>query len=407
MARNLDPGAAAEKDKTATSPAVILRIDFPAPHGQKHYSDRETSIPGVDVEARIVECGAIASDLAAGRRPAAADARIALRDEDGVLRGIVEDVEFQSASATLFQHFEGLPGSAMTPLLSGVVSGPVAYREAGAVLEFDLTDVSRKWAVDVGRTADRAVFPNVAAGDEGRMLPIVYGRVKRARAVAARAGRRGRLLAPATPEDMVLYVTGFEDLPDGTPLSLEIDSERLTGVIAGTVLGVTSRGGGVLANGTTTHETGRQNAIRDENLAGSDNEYVGYALKVFVTGTYDLNDIPYEYRYGGASRLFNAPVCGYEYRPITRFDASTGTVEYWPPFTVEGTRNEAGALQVVGVGHAKLIHLGADYEITTVPGYHPAGALVREVVAGGWTYILNDAPSLRVDAVYLFGKSAP
>ena len=69
-----------------------------------------------------------------------------------------------------------------------------------------------------------------------------------------------------------------------------------------------------------------------------------------------------------------------------------------------GTRSESPALIVYGTGHVKVIPVGAAYEITTLAAFHCAGDRVRETVEGGWTYILNDAPSVRVDAVYLFGK---
>jgi len=404
MARPLDPFVAAEKEKPATSPALVLRIDFPAPVGARWYSDRELQVEGLEVEPRIASCSPISQDLAAGRRPAVADARLELRDEDGALRAIFASVEPQGARATIYQHFEGLPGQSMTPLLGGVIAPPVLFREAGSVVGFDITDVSRRWAVQVGRRADRASLPGLPPEEEGRLLPIVFGRAKRVRALCARAGRRGRLLSDCGPTSTTLYLQGFEDLPAGTPLTIEIGRERIAGTISGAVFQVSQRGGGTIASGVTTHDTGRQSAIRDAALAGADNEYVGYCLKVFVPGTYQAGDIPYEYRYGGSAQLRDPAPSGYEYRPIARFDASTGTIEYWPPFTVEGTRSETPELHVSGLGRAKLIRAGTPYEITTLPAFHRAGDLVREVVAGGWAYILNDAPSVRVDAIYLYGR---
>ncbi|MHC4253909.1 MAG: hypothetical protein ACYS9X_32750, partial [Planctomycetota bacterium] len=363
MARTLDADAAAEKDKNATAPAVILKIDFPGPVGTKYYSDRAITVPGLQVESRIVDCGRIRLDLAAGRRPSVDDARIALRDEDGALRSILEPVEIQGSSATIYQHFDGLGSSTMTPLLAGVAAGDVEYREDEGVLAFDVTDISRKWAVDIGRAADTGDFPNMDPRDRGRMLPVVFGRMKHSRAVCVRSGRRGKLLRDCDCDDATLYISGFEDLPDGTSLTIEIGRERITGTISGTAFSVTSRGGGTIASGTTTHATGRQSSIRDSGLGGVDNEYVGYCLKIWITGTYGPSDIPYEYRLGGAVRLFNPPTAGYEYRLIRRFDASTGTIEYWPPFTVEGTRSETPALTLMGVGHAKLVSAGTAYTI--------------------------------------------
>ena len=68
MARTLDPEAAAEKDKQATAPAVCLRLDLPSPAGTRYYSDRSLSVPGLDIDPRIVEAGRISRDLAAGKR---------------------------------------------------------------------------------------------------------------------------------------------------------------------------------------------------------------------------------------------------------------------------------------------------------------------------------------------------
>ena len=101
MARTLDPAADSEKDALSTSPAVIVRVDLPGPVGTKYYSDRTVAIAGLTVEARIVECGAIASDLAAGRRPAVTDCRLVLRDDDDALGAISDQVEFQGSAATV------------------------------------------------------------------------------------------------------------------------------------------------------------------------------------------------------------------------------------------------------------------------------------------------------------------
>jgi hypothetical protein len=404
MPRTLDPAAAAETLKNATAPVVVLRLDLAAPVGTKWYSDRALTVAGLTIEPRIASAGRILDELAAGRRPSVTDATFELRDDDGEIRSALEAVELQGASATVYQHFEGLTAATMTPLLEGVASGWVEYREADCVVRFDVTDCSRKWAVDVGHAADRDAFPNIEPRDEGRMLPIVFGSVRRARAACVRTGRRGTLLRDCGDGDSTLYVSGFESLEGGTALTLEIGRERVTGTVDGTRFTVTQRGGGTVASGTTTHDTGRLSSIRDTGLGGVDNEYVGLCLKVWITGALQEGDVPFEYLIGTGSLLSNPATSGWEYRLIRRFDASTGTIEYWPPFTVEGTRSETPALTVYGAGQAKLVHAGTHYEITTVPAPHRAGDRVREVVPGGWTYILNDAPSVRVATVYLYGR---
>jgi len=404
MPRTLDPTASAEKDKAATAPAIVLRLELPSPAGTLWYSDRELEVPGLTIEPRIVTAGRIAEELAAGRRPAVTRARFELGDEDGSLRSTLSGVEIQGARATVYQHFEGLASSTMTPVLAGVASGPVEYLEGECTVGFDVADMSRKWAVDVGRAADRETFPDVDPRDEGRMLPVVFGRVRRARAACVRSGVRGTLLRDCAPGDTTLYVSGFESLEAGSALALEIGRERLTGTIDGTRFTATQRGGGMIASGTTTHETDRLSAIRDQNLCGVDNEYVGLCLKVWIAGSIEPGDLPYEYLIGTSSQLQNPATSGWEYRLIRRYDASTGTIEYWPPFTVEGTRSETPALTIHGAGHAKLVHAGTHYEITTFPAFHRSGDRVRTVVPGGWVYVLNDAPSVGVDAVYLYGR---
>ena len=86
MPRMLDPAAAAESVKTATAPAVVLRLDLPAPEGTKWYSDRELTVAGLTIEPRIVSAGRILDELAAGRRPSVTDTTFELRDDDGGLR---------------------------------------------------------------------------------------------------------------------------------------------------------------------------------------------------------------------------------------------------------------------------------------------------------------------------------
>lgn len=407
MVRALEPAVSAQKDAPLARPAVLLRLEFPAPSGARWYSDRVIAVQGLEVEPRIVSCGPISWELAAGRPPAVSDARLELRDEDGALRELFAAHDPQRVGATVFLHFEGLDGSTMTPILGGIVASPVGFREAESVLELDVVDASRNWAVQISTRADRATFPRVAPEDESRPIPIVFGRVRRMKALAARCGRVGRLMVDCSPGSDRLYIQGFEELPAGTPLTVEIGRERIEGTISGVVFNVTRRGGGTIKSGVTTHATGRQCAIRDAHLAGFDNEYVGYCLKIFIPGARQPGDIPYTYRYGPSAQLRDPAPSGYEYRLITRFDASSGTLEYWPPFTVEGTRSETPELHVSGIGHVRLIPAGTPYEITTLPSAHRAGEPVREVIEGGWVYILNDAPSVRVDAVYLFGRRVP
>jgi len=322
MPRSLDPAASAEKQKTATAPAVVLRIDLPSPEGTKWYSDREVSVAGLEIEPRIVSAGRIAEELAAGRRPSVTRTRFELRDDDGSLRGVLCDVELQGARATVYRHFEGLAAGTMTPVLAGVASGPVEYREDRCTVGFDVADMSRKWAVDVGHAADGETFPDVDPRDEGRMLPVVFGRVRRARGACVRTGARGTLLRDCTPVDSTLYVSGFESLDPGTALTLEIGRERLTGTVDGTRFTVAQRGGGTIASGTTTHDTDRLSAIRDQNLGGVDNEYVGLCLKVWVSGALESGDVPFEYLIGTASKLRDPAASGWEYRLIQRYDAS-------------------------------------------------------------------------------------
>ena len=92
MPRLLDPAVLAEKDESATSPAVVLRIDFPGPEGTRYCSDRELAVAGLEIEPRIVEAGRISVELSAGRRPSVADARIALGDPDGEVRAALASV---------------------------------------------------------------------------------------------------------------------------------------------------------------------------------------------------------------------------------------------------------------------------------------------------------------------------
>lgn len=405
MPRNLDTSAATQAASKTPSPIIILEINFPAPLSTRYYTSRETTITGLNVEPRLVECGQLQNQLAQGMRIPSNNCHINLRDDDSTLRTILDTTELQGLGAVVYMYFEGLPPSGMTPLLSGVIGGGVKYTEATATLEFDVTDISRKWDMMLGQICSRDSLPNIAPSDEGKMLPIVVGNMKRSKTIQAASSRIGTLLKTCTKDDNTLYISGFEDLPPATPLTIEIGRERITGTISGTMLSVTSRGGGTIASGTVTHSLERQTAMRDSNLTGFDNEYYGYCLLAWISADYLDGDISYDYRYTESTARGEATSYGYEYRVIFRFDASTGTIEYWPPFSVEGTRSDEETPYIItGTGHVKLLRPGDTYLITTIPASHAGGERVTEVIAEGWKYILNDAPSKSVDNVYLYGR---
>ena len=387
--RSLTQGTEDAKSAASAEPIAVLKIEFGGSVGTKYYSDRVLSSP-VTAEARVVDWGGAYSSTALRPAPIVSDVRLRLADHDGVLAGYRSSVAFQGKLATVYQLFAGLGSGDMVPLAKGRVSAPVEWAESSRELTLEITDISTFFDCTVGHAADRETFPEVSDRDEGKTLPLVYGRVRRAPGVHVKCGGRAKLAADIPDADEASFIVDDSSpFPQDQSITVRIGVEHIEGSFSGNTFTVTSRGCEV-ASGTTDSFTDNEHIITDAGLDCADGEYVGHFVKMWVSHAGGLRGSLG--RYGGG---------GWQYRRIVRCEAP-GVLEIYPGFA-PGAGSQPYAVDIfLQVGSVWKPPAGTPFTIATIPSAHEAGEEVRRVL-DGYTYIVNDLPSVAVRKVECYG----
>lgn len=340
------------------APVLALRLDLPG--GTHWYADRDLTAP-VNAEGRIAACSPLKAVFDAMRGGGDAEVEITLRDEDRVLLGLLGSDEFAGCAATLYQHFDPLGESDMTPLLGGLVDTPPRWREADNTLTLTIRGLEAFLAHHrIGEHADRMAFPDVAPEDEGRLLPLVYGRAQRVKAVLVQAGASTELAVPMGYVDMELLVHDAARFPTGT-IRLRIGQEVVEGSFDGNTFTVTERGVGG-DNGTFDPRAGNPSIVNTDLGGEGDHLYAGRYIQAFVGGVLQ-------------TRL----VCG----------SFGGRLHLNEPFLRDGD-----------YAHPEE---DAPFSFVSIRTHHPAGTAVT-LFGETWVYLLNDRPSCDVSHVEGYGR---
>ncbi|MFH0910944.1 MAG: phage tail protein [Planctomycetota bacterium] len=365
--RTLTSAVLAAKDSAAPRPVGVLKIEFGGEVGTKYYADAALAEP-VSAEARVLDWGPLRAALDEGRLSPGSSAHVTLADADHVLRGYLKDPGFAGKRVTILQHFRGLGESDLVPLFAGVAGAAPLWEEALARIALPLADLSVLFQNrPCGTLASRELFPKLRDGDEGKMLPLVYGRPHRVRALLAAGGAETVLARRATASDAALFVKDASRFPAG-PVRLRIGSEEIEGSFSGNAFAVTARACGI-ESGTTAVSSGKYLVLRAASLlAATDNEYAGLFLRLTLGGREQMRHILYSVAATNAL-IVNAPFLGPD-------------------------------------GNAAILGPGVDFEIATVGGVHPAGERVTEVL-DEYVYIAADHPVEAVDAVEGWGIVRP
>jgi len=371
MTRPLTPGTAAEAAATATTPICILEIAFDGAVGTRYYAGRDLgagdgSSP-LDAEGRVAAWGPIARLYSEGTVNPVGDCRITLHDADRTLKGYFDTVGFQGKRVTVYQYFAGLAENDLQPILAGVVSAPVRWREADATCTFDITDLSTRHRKSLGTAVTADDLPFVSRADEGRVVPLVFGSVARSPMICCQGGVVTELVRDCTAEATKLFVNDAGRFPQGETIRIRVDDEVIEGTFGGNAFNVSQRGCDILAASTTTAARDER-SFYDRTLSDTDGTYRGYFLKV------------------------TDPDQNVRYRQILRYSGEEHCLEYFPRILLQD-------------GSEWTIPAGTAYGITSWARSHRTGARVVYHDTS-YTFIVNDAPSKRVRAVEGYGTFA-
>ena len=392
MARTLTGNTTTAKDKTDdVKPINIIKIEWAGSAGTKYYSDQDMGDADASAwnkgEGRVDSWGQIFARMSLHPNPTVGDVAIRLRDADQTLHGFLDDEVLENKTVTIYQHFDGNAEGDLITLFKGTVSAPVNWIEDGRILAFNVVDMGSHYDRRFANFANKDDFANVLSAHEGKMIPIVYGRVKKAPSIFVSAGRRGRLLNEirGVTTDETFLVEGGEDFTQGESITIRVGQEHVTGEFDGIEFTPTTRGAQI-ASGTISG-TSDNPRVFATNFTGQDGQYVGYFLKISVVG------------HDGV---------GFQSRRIIRSSAG-GEIEVAMPYYYQGhvdSYDDVAQDIYFGVGQRYWVPANTGATIVTQARPHNEGEPVIEIL-GSYTYILNDYPSTRVDGIFGWGKKLP
>jgi hypothetical protein len=364
--KTLTSAAQTECGAFASQPALVLKIECGGSWGTLWYAERDLSEP-VAAEGRIAGVAGFETVLPERKDPARNDVRVTLLDADLSLKELFDAGAFDSKPVTLYQHFLGLESGDLVALATGV-AGKIEWREDGRELILAIGEIVRLFENrPVTRVATADDFPQIAARDEGRVLPLVYGNPHRVKAVLVQGGAETELALSTGSMSAEMIVTDASRFPSGT-IKVRVGQEIIEGSFTGNTFAMTERGCAI-ESGTLSHTSGNHLIIRATSLSATeDNVYAGYFVRMTV-----------------GERL--------QYRRITQSVAETGALTLVRPF-------------LDAHGKSTTPSIGDEFTIATLPSIHYAGEPVREFL-DTYIYIVNDAPSVAVDAVEGFGVVEP
>lgn len=332
--------------------------------------------------------------------------------------------------AILYQYWDA-PGLIWPTDAVVLYEGTVGSVAGGSAQSFRDKDVTIRLRVidrfkslldkDVGIIAGKDVFSDVLEEDDGRVIPLVYGKADKVRAVCVKGPKGGRLMEACGKDDATLYIERGEEFPQGTPCVIRIGWEYIYGSFNGNTFAVTKRGCGPNADGSyltgtvgaPAHPENAQGEkdfrrVNVSGLGGIDDQYVGLWLGADVGTQYQPGEV--YFRAASPSSLYarmsqwpgNSSHDSKQWRPINSYDATNGRLEVACPYVREGNRTVAPDDRLILSGTQVLLAPGSTLYIGSLPAPHNAGEDVYEVL-DEYVYALNAARSKAVKAAYFYG----
>lgn len=361
MARTLTASATTEKNKqSGAKPLLLVKIEFGGAVGTKWYGDDDLSTP-VAVSGRVVNAGEIDLRLSDNGLQAVSDITVQLADGDGTLLGYLDTVVWALKRATVYQHFIGNNESDLVPLLSGYIDGAPVWRDADGTVEFEVTDITTGYNTTIGRAATKDDFPYMPEESEGKILPVVYGRVEDLRPVQVTGGVKGTLNNYLKPGDEYFVLDNGEAFPQDEEITVRVSGEYIRGTVSGRKFTISERNAALYSGTTTPNTSNNVHNVYDYNAPDRDGLFNGMWLH--IDGRY----------------------------PSKIFQYYGGTGKYELGVLLWGLDGEAG----------NWIEAGVEYSVRgcNTVCFRYAGATVELAEASGVTYVVADHAGTEVHKI--------
>ncbi len=225
-------GFTAEKNKkTGITPLWILKLTIGS--NILYLSDNIFSIPswqgGVTTKAWIKQCGDLTEGLSGHiNEMRTTNIKIACIND----KNIAQNLDYYLSNATpekdpaeLYQWFYGLNAAADPPQMffRGYIREP--YYPDDYNIDLEIEDESMKLQNYIGNKVTTADYPSADPDDVGKVKPIVYGTVKKLKALAIDAGAQTSLPSTISSGALNFFLSDTSRLAAGKVIT--IDSEEI------------------------------------------------------------------------------------------------------------------------------------------------------------------------------------
>ena len=411
-------GAIAEAARQLRSYSGILlalKVEFPTGNMYFTSSWEPSDVPTAQLQRLVTDWGEVISSLGEATSFPQSLGGVTIADPDGTIRLLWEDTVFQRLPCELYWAV-WTPGQAVpsiaqsTSILRGAIAPPEAWAEVDLTMRFALTDFALRRTNAIGLRALRDDYPSISQSDNGKIIPLVYGKPKAVPAIYINGGPVARLVGEISRTAVTFYVDDASRFPQSVAIIISIDKEQIRGSFSGNTFTVLNRPY-QYANGTTTNTTAEYaTAIDTSKIGDGDNVYVGYRFRLNANlresnmnrnQSFSLmigNTVPRDVQLDQASR------------EIVRFVSTTGKFEFARTFVLEteiayiaGGLVADSNLQVSG--EEVSLRALVPYTIRSLAEYHADGAEVL-LVDEPADFIVGRG-TLSVNAIYVHGMRKP
>lgn len=220
--------------RLASEPILILEINWSS--GTLYYGDKTTTISGTPVSGKVLDFSPIQASGKQDTSGEVSSANVTLDDVDGTLKVIYNTLIIPGTLVTAYHHYEGNAWTDKTLVFKGKVNGSVEWDEGARTLKFDIESYIDD--VEVGYAPEEGEIVGQNPDTYGVMWPIVFGGVKRLKAIAVKTGTIGNttegIIGGWPAYDSIPFeVEGGDKYAQNVPMDIVVNTTRFHGYFQG------------------------------------------------------------------------------------------------------------------------------------------------------------------------------
>ncbi len=278
--QDISDNARAGLESYSAAPVMILRLTI---EDTDYYFAPSQEGCAYMISGVLLGCGALEEKVGADLVSGYESVKIGLSDLDKTFLGLLSGGVLEGAAAVMLQSFNGLVAGEEFTVFSGIVKENSEWHERRLELRLEGYEsiFNKKQLL---RQASREIFPGILPDDEGRTLPLCFGRPREVKAVRVKAVPKTTLVTKLGSNETEFYVADASSFP-ACEITLNVGYERITGSFSGNRFTVTDRGMEV-DSGNFTGRTGNVTVVKVSGLSGgAGGRYAGLYIKL-INGSF-------------------------------------------------------------------------------------------------------------------------